>query len=377
MSETIAARVRKIIKASGKSQKEIAELVDLDASKLSKSLKGVRNFSSYELAAIAELGDRSVEWILTGLEPRRLSFAYRTQVAERDVVESSGRAVAAMIADRFDAAVQLGFAPTVRQLPTERITNGYLLTADRWAEAALAELSQPIRDLDAVDLLKALEEVFGINAVVEELPGGVDGLSFSSDDVRIIVVASTDKTGRQRFTIAHELAHVLFGDGGEEVIEEQIFSPSTGNIEPRANAFAASFLMPKNEIVEVLAGRDPVESFNELVWAFRVSPDSMAWRLKNLRMLGNADCRRLGRKTLSSVAAELGKLDEHGSRIRESSTLRPAGRLSGAYIGAFLSGEVAAAPVAEIAGLSVDAVYRMRDELKLPAEWPELFESDG
>lgn len=377
MSESVVDRVRKVIAESGKSQKEIAEIVDLDASKLSKSLKGVRNFSSYELAAIAELGDRTVEWLLTGQEPRRLSFAYRTQVADRDVVESSGRAVAAMIADRFDAAVELGFAPTVRPLPTERITNGYLATADRWAEVALAELSQPIRDLDVVELLKALEEVFGINAVVEELPDGVDGLSFSSGDVRIVVLGSTDKTGRQRFTIAHELAHVLFGDGGEEVIEEQIFAPSIGNVEPRANAFAASFLMPKSEVAEVLADRDPVESFNELVWTFRVSPHSMAWRLKNLRMIGDADCRRLGRKTLSSVAVELGKLDEHGSRIRESSALRPPGRLSGAYIGAFLSGEVAAAPVAEIAGLSVDAVYRMRDELKLPAEWPDLFESDG
>lgn len=368
--------MRKIIAESGKSQKEIAELVDLDASKLSKSLKGVRNFSSYELASIAELGGRTVEWLLTGHEPRSLSFAHRTQVADRELVDNAGRAAATMIAERFDVAVQLGFAPEVRPLPSEPISHRYVQTAERWAEAALARLPGPIRDLDTLNLLKSLEDLFGINAVVEELPDGVDGLSFAKDDVRIVIVASTDRTGRQRFTIAHELAHVLFGDGGEEVIEEQLFSASVGNVEPRANAFAASFLMPRHEIEEVVSGREPVEAFNELVWAFRVSPDSMAWRLKNLKKLGDPDCRRLVKKTLSAVATELGKLDEHGSRIRESSTLRPAGRLSDAYIGAFLSGEVAAAPVAEVSGMSVDAVYRMREEITLPDGWPELFESD-
>jgi Zn-dependent peptidase ImmA (M78 family) len=280
-----------------------------------------------------------------------------------------------MIAERFDTAVQLGFAPEVAPLLRETISSGYLDTADRWAQAALAKLSGPIRNLDTVDLLKVLEHQFGINAIVEELPEGIDGLSFAKGDVRIVIVRSTDRTGRQRFTIAHELAHVLFGDGGEEVIEEQLFTANTGFIEPRANAFAASFLMPSNEIDEVLSGRDPVESFNELVWAFRVSPHAMAWRLKNLNKLDQEDCLRLVEKTLSAVASELGNSEEHGIRIRESSMVRPAGRLSGAYISAFLTGEVAAAPVAEVSGLSVDAVYRMREELTLPDEWPELFGS--
>lgn len=376
MSESTATRVRQIIEESGKSQKEIAELVDIDASKLSKSLKGVRNFSSYELAAIAELGGRTVEWLLTGKEPRRLSFAHRTQIADRELVDNAGRAAANMIVERFDVAAQLGFAPEVSALPNAGVSSRYLETADRWARVALAELGEPIRHLDARSLLNRLEEAFGINAAVEELPDGVDGLSFANEAIRVVIVASTDRSGRQRFTIAHELAHVLFGDGGGEVIEEQLFLKDAGNVEARANAFAACFLMPQNEIEEVLSGREAVEVFNELVWAFRVSPDSMAWRLRNLGKVTVSDCRKLVKKTLVAVARDLKRLDDHGKRIRESSALRAPARLADAYIGAFLSGEVAAAPVAEVTGLSVEAVYRMREEISIPDEWTELFESD-
>jgi len=375
MSETIADRVRRLIDESGKTQKEIAKLVDLDQSKLSKSLKGVRNFSSYELAAIAELGGRTVEWLLTGQEPRRLSFAHRSQVADRELVDSSGRVAANLIAERLDVARQLGFAPEVTPLPSARISRGYLETADRWAEVALNEMGEDIQSLDARSLLNRIEEVFGIHAAVEELPGGVDGLSYASGDVRIVIIGSTDRSGRHRFTIAHELAHVLFGDGGAEVIEEQLFIASAGNEEARANAFAAAFLMPKREIKEYLSGGDAVEAFDELVWDFRVSPYSMAWRLKNLGLIGESDCQRLRKRTLIGVARSLGRQDQHASRIRESSALRPPSRLADAYVGAFLSGEIAAAPVAEITGLSVDTVYRMRDEVSFPDEWTEFFES--
>lgn len=62
-------RVRHLIGASGLSQGQFAEAVGLDAPKLSKSLSGVRRFSSLDLARIAEHAGRTVDWLLTGEEP--------------------------------------------------------------------------------------------------------------------------------------------------------------------------------------------------------------------------------------------------------------------------------------------------------------------
>jgi Zn-dependent peptidase ImmA (M78 family) len=356
------------------SQRQIAEEIGIDAPKLTKSLKGERRFSSYELAALAELDGRTVDWLLTGVEPKRLAFAYRSTLLDHEVDDNAGRETASLIADRFQVAFDLGFAPVVPPLPTARVSGGYVETADRFAHAAVERIARPIRELDSAALIRVLEEQFGVNVAVEELPERVDGLSHADGDLRIVVAASTDRSGRQRFTLAHELGHLLLGDANGAVIEEELFTKGVGHQEPRANAFAASFLMPAAEVVEVLGTREVTEAFDELVWEFRVSPDAMAWRLCNLGKLTKGAAMRLARKTLNAVAADLGRLDEHAARIRESSTLRPAGRLAGAYIGAFLAGEVAAAPVAEISGFSIDAVYALRDELELPEEWPNLFE---
>jgi len=376
MDDGIIERVREVIARSGMTQRQVAEEIGIDAPKLTKSLKGERRFTSYELAALAELDGRTVDWLLTGAEPRRLTFAYRSTLLDREVDDNAGRETASLIADRFQVALDLGFAPAIPPLPKARISGAYVETADRFARAAVERIAGPVRALDVAALIRALEEQFGVNVAVEELPERVDGLSHADGDLRIIIAASTDRSGRQRFTLAHELGHLLLGDANGSVIEEELFIKGGGHQESRANAFAAAFLMPAAEVDDVLGHRDVSDAFDELVWEFRVSPEAMAWRLCNLGKLTKAAATTFARKTLNAVAADLGRLDEHAVRIRESSTLRPARRLTGAYIGAFLAGEVAAAPVAEISGFSIDAVYALRDNLELPEEWPVLFEQE-
>ena len=51
--------------------------IGLDDSKLSKSLGGIRRFSSLDLARIAEQCDVTVDWLVTGEEPA-LAMASRT-----------------------------------------------------------------------------------------------------------------------------------------------------------------------------------------------------------------------------------------------------------------------------------------------------------
>jgi Zn-dependent peptidase ImmA (M78 family)/transcriptional regulator with XRE-family HTH domain len=370
MDEQLVARVRSVIDASGMTQKAVAEAIGIDASKLTKSLKGLRRFSSYELAALAELGGHTVEWMLTGTERRQLSFAHRATLAVPVVAENAGRDYATNIAERHEDALELGFVPTSVALPRIVTRGKYVDQAEAAAEYAVSQVASPLRELNWAGLIRSIEDAFSIHVAVERLPEGIDGMSFADGDLRLMVVTRTDRTGRQRFTLAHELGHILFGDSGKNVIEEQLFSTKSP-AESRADAFAASFLMPRTEIEDVLGARAVGEAFYDLVWSFRVSPDSMAWRLQNLGLISDAQRRALPAASLSGVAATFRRIDEHRRRIEESTRSRAPGRLADAYIGAYLQGIIGAGPVSDISGLSVETIERLLEDVEYPDRWPD------
>ncbi|UZD61590.1 TetR/AcrR family transcriptional regulator [Brevibacterium sp. JSBI002] len=63
---SLADRVRDAIQSAGINHSEIARQIGLDASKLSKSLAGVRKFRVEEISRIAELTEVSTDWLTTG-----------------------------------------------------------------------------------------------------------------------------------------------------------------------------------------------------------------------------------------------------------------------------------------------------------------------
>ncbi|MBX3196460.1 MAG: ImmA/IrrE family metallo-endopeptidase [Microbacteriaceae bacterium] len=368
MDPSIVDRIREIVAGTGKTQQEVAAAIGIDGPKLTKSLKGKRNFTSYELAALAELGGKTVDWLLTGEEPLRLAFAHRSSLAAPESLDNAGREYADTILQSWQTASELGFAPQVLDLPRAALVSGYVAQAEQTAERALARIDAPIRTLGLSGLMRVIEEAYSLNLAVVELSDDVDGMSTVEDDLRIIIVGRTDRTGRQRFTIAHELAHVIFDDARGRVIEEQMFRGKS-NKESRADVFAAAFLMPRREILDVLAGRRAADAFYELVWEFRVSPVSMAWRLLNLQLISESERVALAAKSASKVAAALDRMEEHLDRVSDSRAERAAGRLTDAFIGAFLEGRIAAAPVSAVSGLPEDAIWRLLEEVDDPDPW--------
>ena len=111
----------------------------------------------------------------------------------------------------------------------------------------------------------------------------------------VIGVNRTQPENRRRFTIAHELGHLLLHHDGQEVTFDKDFRVSlrsdesslgTNVEEVEANFFAASLLMPAS-----LLGIDPrahsieleqVEDIAELATAYRVSNQAMTLRLARL-----------------------------------------------------------------------------------------------
>ncbi|MFR9728246.1 TetR family transcriptional regulator C-terminal domain-containing protein [Saccharopolyspora sp. MS10] len=65
-SDALRARVREVVAGYPHSHRAFADRIGLDATKLSKSLNGVRRFTPAELTRIAELGQVTVNWLING-----------------------------------------------------------------------------------------------------------------------------------------------------------------------------------------------------------------------------------------------------------------------------------------------------------------------
>lgn len=366
MTDEVAPRVKQIQARLGVSQAELATAIGMNGSKLSKSLHGSRRFTSLELARIADIGGTTVDWLLTGAPSRSLEFAAR---ALRATSESSarGQEILADLGQWHDAAHELGLIAPAPALPVGGSERGYVAQANALAAQAVSRLSTPLGAADNVSLIGAIEEAFGVCVVIDTLPDGYDGLSYQDDDFRAIVLAKTPRAVRQRYTLAHEVGHLLWGDASEEIIAEHLLPPRDRrdpHQEKRANVFAASFLMPEREIREALSERTGVEAFPDLVWQFGVSPDSMAWRLFNLLIIDDAEREGLSGLSSHSVARQLRVSTEHASRCSLSDTFRPAQPLVDAFVTAYEQGVATARPLAAL--------------LKRPIEEVEaFFDSDG
>jgi predicted transcriptional regulator len=113
----------------------------------------------------------------------------------------------------------------------------------------------------------------------------------------VIVVNSADAETRRRFTIAHELGHLLLHPPSEVYADRfgrtvgvnergEKAARGTDLFEVQANAFAASLLMPEPWVLpafEASARRD--DQVDHLAHRFNVSPAAMKNRLIRLGLL--------------------------------------------------------------------------------------------
>lgn len=95
-----------------------------------------------------------------------------------------------------------------------------------------------------------------------------------------IFVNQDHREVRRRFTIAHEIGHVilhphLIGDG---ITDDALLRSGLSNsVEAQANRFAADILMPRDKLHEYI--KSGITSVSELALQFNVSEQSMAIRL--------------------------------------------------------------------------------------------------
>jgi Zn-dependent peptidase ImmA (M78 family) len=189
--------------------------------------------------------------------------------------------------------------PRRRQGPTGRATAAKARpgdvearTAALLAEQGLARVPVPV---------ELLARRVGARVTYEPFEPDVSGLLHQeAGEPPVIGVNSATSANRQRFTIAHELGHLLCGHDGQTLILDRTVQvnwrdrnsgAATDRQEIEANAFEAALLMPAAEVRDRLgsAARGRPVADDELVaWLARtsaVSRHAMEYRLANLGLL--------------------------------------------------------------------------------------------
>lgn len=348
----IPDRVLGLIEASGLSRGDFARRIGLDDSKLSKSLGGTRRFSSLDLARIAAQSGVTVDWLATGEEPALAMIARTTTEAIRTAVEAAKR-----YSTMRDDLASIGYPQPWQPVTVTPGEGSYAEQGRRLAAEALGRVREAGRSVAEASLPLLTEDVFGADVAVVRLDDGFDGLSACSAEVRLIVLATSSFPWRQRYTCAHELAHLFAADDQGVHLDRDVYDRSQAKdpSEVRANNFAAAFLMPEQTLRDAVSSSGLTEAaFATLACDLKVSPSALAIRLSQLRLVDAGTCDRYKQITGAKAAATAGRGEEFARWVAEANTLRPPGHLVRNAYAAYESGATTLRPYANLLGVNVD-----------------------
>lgn len=97
-----------------------------------------------------------------------------------------------------------------------------------------------------------------------------------------ITINAAEPFTRQRYTMCHELKHILDAPFDEFCYPDQPKQPAKQFAETVCDVFAANLLMPKRMVVRAFTSGAHFQDTNELAKLFGVSPKAMEVRLQDL-----------------------------------------------------------------------------------------------
>lgn len=256
--EELGRRIRSAREACGLTQAQVAADLDVSRPTVGQIEAGNRAVSSLELDQLAHLFGRDIrEFVAKDFgEADPLAALFRAQpevLAEPAVAEALrdcvalGREITSLerlIGIDGGSAATASYDLPPAQTRWEAIQQGERLATEERRRLGLGDAAIP----DLTELL----ETQGIRTGVLDLPADVSGLTLNDPKVGLFVVANRiQHVLRRRFSFAHEYAHVLADRDRFGLVSRS--SERNNLIEVRANAFAASFLMPENGVRQFVA----------------------------------------------------------------------------------------------------------------------------
>lgn len=289
--ENIGDRVRDSRASTGLSQQDLADRIGWERGMIAELEQGARRIDATELTAIARTLEYPVTHFLSPIPEvvsRRAAVAGAEEPSESAAARATYRSWAELSQWLRDVRqlIDLGtLHPRPLVLYPDKATDpDAARAAARWLRHRLNLGEDPIESVAEVC------ESAGQFLTVAPLPS--DGASLVDGDVAAAVVRLDQDPGRRRTTAAHELGHMVLGD---EYSNDLGVRSALGERERVVEAFAAEFLLPSNQMKDVLGATDEETRQQALVKVaaeYRV-PWSLA--VAQLRCSGALDPEELSR----------------------------------------------------------------------------------
>jgi Zn-dependent peptidase ImmA (M78 family)/transcriptional regulator with XRE-family HTH domain len=326
----IGERIKAARKMVGYTQGDVAAEMDMSISTVSDIERGERSVTGPELHAFAELLKQPLDFFLTPAEGSGAAFSYLFREASERAASTPTLHEFERLCMDYRSLEEITEAPPPPK-PPDYSGFGFqsLSEAERLASMERARLG--LGDAPLADLGQLLDQEAG--ARIFQIPVEGDGLSgavaYDRDGWPCILVNSKEPNYRRRFTIAHEYGHCLVhlrrSAHHEAALPAHIDRQNPEDHflardqrERFANAFAASFLMPRERVSELYERfvRVPGIFRDDMLYLmsrhFGVSIVALGWRLVTLRRISSRQWRKyLARgRTTELLARRFGDHEE-------------------------------------------------------------------
>lgn len=273
------SRLKELRDHSGLSQGELAKLLNVHTSQLSRWEKGERQPSLGQKMSLARALGVTLDYLLNAELTVHFQFRSKKSQAQEEKSEIDKALV--------DAEMQIHYLNSACKL-AEKLPQPFAYKMD-FFQQQLPTVVQQLRGALKLNQRVTLEEfkqaLTELNVHVFEwlLPWDLSGLSYR-DAFAVIFINRLHTKERRLFTLAHEFAHILFHTGRDhQQTVVSTISSSRDPLEKEAYAFAAEFLMPTDIVEKILSVPGvkvkSIEVLDSIARYFNVSREAIFYRL--------------------------------------------------------------------------------------------------
>jgi len=223
---------------------------------------------------------------------------------------------------------------------------------DIWAaqERTWTDALRSLREaMETAGIIVVVNGVVGNNTHRKLDPGEFRGFVLVDDYAPLVFVNGADGKAAQMFTLAHELAHVVFGSSAAFDLRDM--QPADDPMEQACNRVAAEFLVPEREMRRIWPSvRSDSEPFQIIARKFKVSVLVAARRALDLKIIRKRDFLDFYRKYQSEVR-RVAATQTGGGDFHRTQNLRVGRRFASTVIRAAKEGKLLYSEAYKLTGL--------------------------
>ncbi len=278
MNELFSKRLISARKLSGLSLRDLSDrmAVNISAQAISLYEKGKRNPDSPTVIALSEALRVPVDYFFRESKVRlgNVEFRKKSKLGQKTIDQIKEYAV-----DYLERYLEIESILNIANTFTFPLIRQIIENNDDIEKSAIELRNSWNLGLNPLPNIIEMLEERAVKVVEFEADSDFDGFSAWVDSIPLIVINKSLDSVRKRFTVLHELAHLLL----------QFDSSVTDRaIERFCHCFAGAFLIPEQSVINIVKGRRKNFSLEELIEIkeyYGISVQALVYRLFNLHYI--------------------------------------------------------------------------------------------